>query len=978
MDSESESVKSLSGNNFTECILILGKNLHTLSKELQDMFFKLANETKCLPEDVTTEVIDTLITILTTISSQQHPNSLEALTILLNYLRSDVRVFNSFVAEDFVKKIDWRKYLMSECKEVKRLGLEFVLFLLRYSQISLFDITTNADLIYMVQRDETNKVWDGIETLANHYNNISNANSQNQQMISKAFAELFTYIDDIKSKCESSVGKMKVELVNLKGEIEKKRVLVAGGRYLEPNEPVANLAQLLNMEENFNKRINQLNEVIEDARKENDFLKNKQKETLSTIELALSKAEETGSKTQTIIDMINTENQLIKYTRDFIMTRILKAENTILALEHTSITNLDKTTNEGIINLRINSIRNQIDTEIQPILNDMQTKVRSIDIQNNIKDKHTILIDKVNEKTINSIADMFNTALNTINAEVRAQKKLIEAMKVQIGKVYESQEMLKNGINKDIDLCLKQVSKQQVDEEKFKKGLEQKYKELSTNIEVINASSKQLHNKINDNYKEVNKLFEEHKNLIENRIEEQNKGIYSSNKKNEASFIRYENELKNINMKIVNLEEQKAKFAIEQEQYIKFTRIEERLLKLVLVEEKVLKIPQLEEKLLKADEDVIRLGEKNVDLTNSLNRVMDKLKAIETHITSESTQDKINELKGEFTKRIEQIKINVQDHLNTSWKYIQQFTNQHAKDKISKIKNLNTTFTTKLNSLEWLIRYNEYISGKLIYSVIEAFKQIVSESKVYDRTIYATAKHNSDIMIHLVYAIKEINKSLSTEDRAQVLSDIGPLIAILEVTLMNDQNVETGISLGIIKEIVDCITFFILSTKECKGELTIMIKCLLSCFQSNKASEILVNIPNAITHLVSLLEEEELIIDIMKIIKSCLRDDKSYDKVIQQTPNLLNSLFTLTRRVNLGEDVVEELMGGLKNYTKKSYVLELIEDPKVLEPLCKIVSRKEKSKCKDYCISILKNCSRNPRLLEYMRKEGVNEIFTNP
>jgi hypothetical protein len=100
---------------------------------------------------------------------------------------------------------------------------------------------------------------------------------------------------------------------------------------------------------------------------------------------------------------------------------------------------------------------------------------------------------------------------------------------------------------------------------------------------------------------------------------------------------------------------------------------------------------------------------------------------------------------------IDQLKAEMQGYFNSAWNYVQQFADLHAVDKSKKIKAQDNNYTLKLNCLEWLIRYHDYLSGKSSLLVIEAFKEVIHPSRVHERAAYTSAKHTSDVIFVTKY-----------------------------------------------------------------------------------------------------------------------------------------------------------------------------------------------------------------------------------
>ena len=66
--------------------------------------------------------------------------------------------------------------------------------------------------------------------------------------------------------------------------------------------------------------------------------------------------------------------------------------------------------------------------------------------------------------------------------------------------------------------------------------------------------------------------------------------------------------------------------------------------------------------------------------------------------------------------------------------------------------------------------------------------------------------------------------------------------------------------------------------------------------------------------------------------------------------------------------ILEEVTGAVKNYTRQLNSLDAIDDPTLLEPLCKLAIVKEPSKYKEYSIFALRNCCKNQNLLNYIKQ----------
>ena len=119
-------------------MIVLSKNLEMRSAncgEIQELFFAFANSNKVLPENFTAELVDSFIAVLITLVSVNYgyPIALQTLTILLNYLKNDNKVFTRFHPnKELMIQLNFDRYLSTKGGEGKRFILNFICFLLRY------------------------------------------------------------------------------------------------------------------------------------------------------------------------------------------------------------------------------------------------------------------------------------------------------------------------------------------------------------------------------------------------------------------------------------------------------------------------------------------------------------------------------------------------------------------------------------------------------------------------------------------------------------------------------------------------------------------------------------------------------------------------------------------------------------------------------------------------------------------------------
>jgi len=992
---------------FTDCIITFANNIErkvSVNEELKEVFFTLAHSNTKLPEGITCNVIDDFIKILVTLVAINYGYSIavESLNILFSYLKNDDRVFHRFnPSKELLARINLEKYIASDIKEERILAINFACFLLRYYEDIDYNTITNSALVFdIIRKAEIRRAWMDIESLAVTQENIMSITKQNQEITSKAIAELFVYIEEIKKNNEYSIKELSKSTLELKEKLMKKGLFInSQGKYLQADDQVAEVALVKSIENNFNKKLEEMQKSVDKLLNETDGLEIKSNALTNKCEVLTDVIEDTERKVQEAINMITTESLLIKDTNNVFLTRISKVENDVLALtQDSSIERKD------ITSLRVDSLRSQIDVEIMPKINEMQMKLKAKDITLSIAEgkkesASTNLLTKLNEKGINTIATLVKAGVDAVGSEIENCKRQLNAMKTLTMKLQEMQETIKKELKKEFT---SEIEAQNIKRNELQKDLNIKHTQLANIVKTYNEDNSKCFSNINErlskfliefgNYsKEINETLKGHTQIIG--------GNYD---KTEERLKVLKSDCSSLNNKIAYLEKETPKLARAEEVNMKLTKFEERLMRLSNIESRMANNEQLNEntrQLEKLEQRTFRLESfderiSNIErLEDKLIPIADKVSKIDSTLTSikskelslqerihvlENQPPQINSdslllLKEEYDKRIEQLKVQVQEYFDTVWNHIQQFTDQHGKDKIKEIKNQETSYTSKLNCLEWLLRYHHYISGESTVAILETFREYIHPSKVYERTAYSSVRHASDIMSQLYKSIRELKNS-----KDDCLSDAGIYLSILEISLVNDQNTDTGISLGLIQELFEYLVFLQSSYdfKECIVELKMVIRCLTYCFRNIKAIDALLERSPSIELIISLIEsisDEEVLANLIKIIRVSLRSDRHYERLLNKMPNIFNVLTKFLSFDSCNEVVLEEVTAALKNLTRRTQGLHMITDPSALSQVYKLASDKGLNRCKEYSMNILINCSKSERLLPFIKQIGIFE-----
>ena len=961
----SPKAQTLNESTFIECIIALSKNLESKSPgpdNVQDLFFKLANGSRRLPENVGYEIVDSFIAILTTIISVNYgyPLALKGLNTLFTYLKRDDRVFNRFYPnKQLLLKLNLDKYLCIEEEEEKTLIIDFLCFLFRYyDDIQYSDLTSDLDVQSKIKKAETRHIWSDIENLAVNQETMLRNAEYNQKITSNAFIELFMYMDEIKKKNEETLIEIYKTIDIVKLELNNKMDKMV---FSEVNVDV-----IKRTEERLNERLNQLQGILDKVVGKTSSMETNQDLTSKKLHETLNVVEGITAQTKDMLRMMEIEAKFVKDTRSMLATRMSNTENEVLALSHNLITmasksnerdkeksakesdkslkeelkESQKSVNKGsamqISELKLDTVKNQVDIELIPKLNEMQVRLGAIEVIINsfkAQDKSpsipSNLLAKVNEKGITAIAELIKIGQETTSSEIVKFKQVLNVFKDQSVILEKAQELLR----KDMDAKIKKTY------ENLKSDIDIRQKQME---EIIN-----IHAETNEaSFKSANDRIELLKSEMESYI-----------KKNDE-FI--DAELKNLNascnestQRVIQLEAKEEALAT------RFDQLEEN-------------VALLEGKLTGIDEVLLNMKNREQSLS-------EWVQFLKTRPGFDISSKELQMLREELSKRFDHVKHQTsRTHVQPT--HAQSYTDSLVADKAREIKSTETNYTTKLNALAWIIQNREQLNRRAVVTMLEAFKEATNALQTNEQTPYPSVKHLSNIMSLVVTAIRNCKRGSSGEELRQTLLDLNIYLSVLEYTLMNDQNLETGLSLGILKDLMQLIILFTSSyeLKHCLEEFKLAVRCIAYCFRNVRSIDSLLEVQNGMGTIVSTIQsvkDEEITANLIKVIRVCLRSEKHYDKIIQKSLKLFYVLIQLVALEASSPVILEETTAALRSYTRKPYVLDNIDDPTILNPLCKLAAGKEATRARDHSIAILRNCCKNQKLLSFVKQTSAFDII---
>eukprot|EP00826_Nyctotherus_ovalis_P023515 TRINITY_DN18060_c0_g1_i1.p1 TRINITY_DN18060_c0_g1~~TRINITY_DN18060_c0_g1_i1.p1 ORF type:complete len:261 (+),score=64.85 TRINITY_DN18060_c0_g1_i1:75-857(+) len=240
------------------------------------------------------------------------------------------------------------------------------------------DVTSDSGIWARLKRAETNKTWIDIERLSNNQESISSVAKENQLITSKAITELFVYVEEVKTEHETLFKELNRNLDGVRMEAKRGVLKNSEGKYLQQDDKVTELVLTRRIENECKDKLVRLQQQINELAIEVNEVKRKSEVSAQRLELASAVADDTAKKTTEMLDMIKVENQLVEDTKEIFLTRLSRAENDILSLANKYVGDGMQTVGsntEGVHSLRIDSLRNQIESDILPKVDQIHTRI---------------------------------------------------------------------------------------------------------------------------------------------------------------------------------------------------------------------------------------------------------------------------------------------------------------------------------------------------------------------------------------------------------------------------------------------------------------------------------------------------------------------------------------------------------------------------------------------------------------------------
>ena len=98
------------------------------------------------------------------------------------------------------------------------------------------------------------------------------------------------------------------------------------------------------------------------------------------------------------------------------------------------------------------------------------------------------------------------------------------------------------------------------------------------------------------------------------------------------------------------------------------------------------------------------------------------------------------------------------EEANKLWTFFQKFIDEHSVDRIKIIRSKDNSLTDKINAMDWLARYAEFITPDQISNVVLAYKDIYAGLDSQLRDNYIEHKHYSEAIPTVIQMIRNLRQ----------------------------------------------------------------------------------------------------------------------------------------------------------------------------------------------------------------------------
>eukprot|EP00347_Sterkiella_histriomuscorum_P015644 403356242 len=326
------------------------------------------------------------------------------------------------------------------------------------------------------------------------------------------------------------------------------------------------------------------------------------------------------------------------------------------------------------------------------------------------------------------------------------------------------------------------------------------------------------------------------------------------------------------------------------------------------------------------------------------------------------------------------------EEANKLWTFFQKFIDEHSVDRIKIIRSRDNSLTDKINAMDWLARYAEFVTPDQISNVVMAFKDLYSGPDAQLRDSFINHKHNSEAIPTVVQMLRNLRSKRNTIalDEETFDQNMSILLSILEPLLINDQNLETFFKLQVVPDLCQLLYEQPLPSENAMSGAKVFrqhfkyaIRCITSCLRNELGVQEVMKNDTYFKRVLRILEEfqeEEIVANSSKILRLILRDDVFYDRVVMAYSQIGNFLLQLMNQHFYSAAVIQETTAAFRNYTRKPNYLNTINSD-LLKVLVNVVRDPKFDKQKFVTLQAIKNLIRSAEHERYFKQIGANDVI---
>jgi hypothetical protein len=167
------------------------------------------------------------------------------------------------------------------------------------------------------------------------------------------------------------------------------------------------------------------------------------------------------------------------------------------------------------------------------------------------------------------------------------------------------------------------------------------------------------------------------------------------------------------------------------------------------------------------------------------------------HLENTKQWKKISEIEGKIDdvhllkETVETTLARVQE-MDNIWMFFQRFVDEQGNDQVKIVRGSSYSIVEKINAMEWVARYIEFVSPDTVTMIVNYFKDIYTGPDSHRHKTYVEYEHTSEAIPTIFQKVKS-----KIEDFEQQEINFWPfdeglcmLLMILEPLLVNDDNLD--------------------------------------------------------------------------------------------------------------------------------------------------------------------------------------------